>query len=99
MTRVTAAVGRSPAPETSASRTLGVALLTAIAYYGGAKLGLALTLPGEAVSALWPPNAILLAALLLVPRRTWWVVILAAFPAHIAVELQGGVPFPMVACW
>lgn len=97
--RAVTAVRRSLTAETSVSRTLVVALLTAVAYYGGAKLGLALTLPGEAVSTLWPPNAILLAALLLMPRRTWWIIILATFPAHVAVELQGGVPVPMMACW
>jgi len=99
ITRLTAAVRSSFTAETSVSRTLAAALLTAVAYYGGAKLGLELTLPGEAVSTLWPPNAILLSALLLTRRRTWWVIILATFPAHLAVELQGGVPFPMVACW
>lgn len=99
ITRLTATVPVSLTAETSVSRLVTAALLTAVAYYAGAKLGLALTLPGEAVSTLWPPNAILLSALLLMPRRTWWVIILAAFPAHLAVELQGGVPFPMVACW
>lgn len=99
ITRFTATVPVPLTAETSVSRTIAAALLTAVAYYGGAKLGLALTLPGEAVSTLWPPNAILLSALLLMPRRTWWVIILATFPAHLAVELQGGVPFAMVACW
>jgi PAS domain S-box-containing protein len=65
----------------------------------GAKVGFALTLPPQAVSTLWPPNAILLGALLITPMRSWWVVLLAAFPAHLAAELGSGVPPLMVLCW
>jgi hypothetical protein len=46
-----------------------------------------------------PPNALLLACLLLAPTRRWWLLILAAFPAHLLAELQGGVPVAMVLCW
>ena len=78
---------------------LAVALLVAIGYYGGAKLGLALTSSPNPISVLWPPNSILLAALLLVPARAWWVVLAAAFPAHLLAELGGGVPTAMVLAW
>ena len=36
---------------------------------------------------------------MLTPTRWWWVLLLAAFPAHLAVELQLGVPIPMVLSW
>jgi PAS domain S-box-containing protein len=41
----------------------------------------------------------LLGALLLVPARRWPVYIAAAFPAHVAVELQNNVPIGMALCW
>ena len=75
---------------------LAVALMVAIGYYGGAKLGLALTFMPSPISVLWPPNSILLASLLLVPPRSWWVVFAGAFPAHLLAELQDGVPTAMV---
>jgi len=69
------------------------------AYYLGAKIGFALTLRPHPVSVLWPPNSILLAALLLTPVRVWWVILLAAFPAHLAAQLQSNVPPVMILCW
>lgn len=86
-------------PVSSAFDLAVPALLVAVGYYVGAKLGFALTFRPHSVSTLWPPNAILLAALLLTPARAWWRVLLAALPAHLAVELQAGVPWPMVLCW
>ena len=52
----------------SIARSISVALLVGIAYYLGAMVGFALTLPNHSVSTLWPPNSIMLAFLLLVPR-------------------------------
>lgn len=97
----------SLAPEPSHNRgRFGFASNTAIAcllvfagYYFGAKLGFALTFHPHTVSVLWPPNAILLAALLLTPVRTWWMILLAAFSAHLLVQLQGDVPPRMIFCW
>ncbi len=80
-------------------RVAGIALLVALAYYVGAKIGFALTLRPHPVSVLWPPNSILLAALLLTPARVWWVILLAAFPAHLAAQLQSSVPPAMILCW
>jgi two-component system, LuxR family, sensor kinase FixL len=74
-------------------------LLVCIAYYLGAKLGFALTLPPQPVSVLWPPNSIVLAALLLTPVRWWLFIILAVAPAHWAAQLQSGVPQTMILCW
>jgi len=80
-------------------RVAALALSVALAYYLGAKIGFALTLQPHPVSVLWPPNAILLAALLLTPVRFWWVILLAAFPAHLAAQLQSSVPPTMILCW
>src|SRR5688572_10328807 len=80
-------------------RPVLAALLVAAAYYLGAKVGLALTFSPHPISVLWPPNAILMGVLLVAPVRWWWLPIAAAFPAHLAAELQGGVPLAMVLCW
>src|SRR5256886_5734023 len=80
-------------------RVGGIALCVFIGYYLGAKVGFALTFRPHPVSVLWPPNAILLAALLLTPVRVWWVILLAAFPAHLAAQLQSNVPPTMIFCW
>src|SRR5437773_8083728 len=68
-------------------------------YYLGCKIGFALTLKPHPISVLWPPNGILVAALLLTPPRSWWVVLLAAFPAHLAAQLQSHVPPLMILGW
>src|SRR5437867_5391304 len=75
------------------------AVLIGIAYYVGAKIGFALTFEPHPVSTLWPPNSILLAALVLAPFRWWWLFLLAVLPAHFLIELQSGVPVPMILCW
>src|SRR5947207_16009904 len=75
------------------------AALIGISYYVGAKIGFALTFQPHPVSTLWPPNSILLAALVLAPFRRWWLFLLAVLPAHFLIELQSGVPFPMILCW
>src|SRR5438445_8721366 len=80
-------------------RVGGTALLVALAYYLGAKIGFALTLRPHPISVLWPPNSILLAALLLTPVRVWWMILLAAFPAHLAAQMQSNVPPTMILCW
>lgn len=80
-------------------RVGAIALSVALAYYVGAKIGFALTLQPHPISVLWPPNSILLAALLLMPVRFWWVILLAAFPAHLAAQLQSNVPPAMILCW
>ena len=75
------------------------ALAVAVGYYLAARVGFAFTLQPYPISTLWPPNALLLAALLLAPTRAWWWVLAAALPAHLLVELQSGVPIPMVLGW
>ena len=93
-------------PEADRSRdqffdwgVVAIALFVFASYFLGAKIGFALTFQPHPVSVLWPPNSILLAALLLTPVRIWWVVLLAAFPAHLAVQLDSGVPPTMILCW
>lgn len=75
------------------------ALLVSVAYYVGAKLGLALTFYPHPVSTLWPPNSILFAALLLSPTRWWWFLLAAAFPAHLLTQLPADIPLTMILCW
>jgi PAS domain S-box-containing protein len=81
------------------SPTVATALLVFVGYYLGARIGFALTLQPHPVSVLWPPNSILVAGLLLSPPRIWWLVLLAAFPAHWAAQLQSHVPPLMILCW
>src|SRR5437867_164831 len=80
-------------------RTIVTGACVFIGYYLGARIGLALTFQPHPVSVLWPPNSILVAALLLTPPRVWWFVLLAAFPAHCAAQLQSHVPPLMILCW
>jgi two-component system, LuxR family, sensor kinase FixL len=80
-------------------RLLATALWVFAGYYLGCKLGFALTFKPHAVSVLWPPNSVLVAALLLTPPHRWWVVLLAALPAHLAAQLQSHVPPYMILCW
>jgi PAS domain S-box-containing protein len=74
-------------------------ILTALLYFLGAKVGFLLTVQPHAVSTVWPPNAILTGMLLLTPRRQWWLIFMAAFPAHLVVQMGHGVPLSMLLCW
>ena len=75
------------------------ALLVFAGYYLGAKVGFALTFQPHPVSTLWPPNSTLFAALLLSRTRSWWFLLLAAFPAHLLVQLNADIPVTMILCW
>ena len=59
--------------------TLGVVLL----YVLCAKLGLALAVRAEEVSAVWPPTGFALAAVVLLGRRAWPGILLGAFAANV----------------
>jgi signal transduction histidine kinase len=80
-------------------RTLSFALLVAVGYYAGTKIGFFLTPAQQPISTFWPPNAILLAALLLAPPRMWWGFLLAVLPAHLLVQLPAGVPVLTAVGW
>src|SRR5215471_13468068 len=80
-------------------RSIVGGVLVSVGYYLGAKLGFALTFQPHPVSVLWPPNSILVAGLLLTPPRIWWFLLVAAFPAHWAAQLQSHVPPLMILCW
>jgi PAS domain S-box-containing protein len=75
------------------------AIIVGLAYYFGARIGFALTLKPSPVSTLWPPNSILLAAFLLTPVQSWWALLGGAFVAHLTVQLESGIPLPMVLGW
>jgi len=95
------APSRSMAPSADWRDVLPLigAVVTAVAYVAGARLGLAFTIQPAPVAVLWPPNAILLAALLLVRARNWPLILIAVLPVHLAIELRAGVPMPMVLSW
>jgi PAS domain S-box-containing protein len=82
-------------PKTRRSAPFFTGAVVGLAYYVGALVGFALKFPSHSPSALWPPNAILLAALLLLPTRQWWLVLLGAFPAHLLIQRSSGVPISM----
>ena len=79
-----------------AARGMAVALSIAVGYYVGARIGFLLTVPPMTTSVLWPPNAILTATLLMTAPRHWWMCLLAAFPAHLAVQLPQSWPTPLI---
>ena len=78
------------------SRVLAGRVLTALAvslaYYFGAQLGFSFRIGATPTSIFWLPNSTMFAVFLLVPPRRWWVYLLAAAPAHLAVQVQHGVP-------
>ena len=78
------------------TRIAAIAVLVSVAYYLGARLGLVLKFATITPSVLWPPNSILTAVLLLTSPRRWWIYLLAAFPAHLIVEMQAHWPTPLV---
>jgi signal transduction histidine kinase/integral membrane sensor domain MASE1 len=73
-----------------------VVLAVALSYFLGSSLGLSLPFPSTQISAIWPPNAILLAVLLLTPRRRWWIYLLAVFPVHLLVQMMKEIPLQIV---
>jgi PAS domain S-box-containing protein len=70
----------------NAAQVAASLLIVAISYYLVAKTCLNLRIGGSTKAALWPTNAILVAALLLTPVRRWWMYLLAVVPAHILVH-------------
>jgi two-component system sensor kinase FixL len=96
---VSTAERATPPPRTDVLRAAMLLLALALAYYLGVRIGLAFTPADNAVSLLWPPNAIVLAALLFCRPRDWVWPLLAVLPAHLIAEVSLGVPLAMAACW
>lgn len=90
---------RSVYLDPSFRNALTISILISIAYYITAKIGFWFSLQPGSVSTLWMPNSIVFAGLLLSHKRWWWLVILISLPAHIAAELESGVPATMVVSW
>jgi signal transduction histidine kinase len=76
-----------------------IALLVAISYYAGTKIGFLLTPSETPIGTFWPPNAILFAAFLLAPPQKWWAFLLAVFPAHLLIQLHAGMPVSSALGW
>src|SRR5260221_250445 len=72
--------------RSNAAQVAASLLIVAVSYYLAAKISLNLRFSGSTKAALWPNNAILVAALLLTPVRRWWMYLLAVVPAHIWVH-------------
>ena len=72
-----------------------LAILVATAYYISAKFALSLSFKPDYIAALWPPNAILLAALFLTKPKNWAWFLLAIVPAELAADLPSGIPVKM----
>lgn len=90
---------RSVYRDASFRKAVRISVVVSVAYYLTAKVGFWFSLQPGSVSTLWMPNSILLAGLLLTNRRWWWLVVMIAVPAHIAAELESGVPASMIVSW
>jgi signal transduction histidine kinase len=71
-------------------------IATACVYYIAAVIGSALAFPAAPVSALWAPNALLMAVLLLVPTRRWWIYLLAVAPFHVLAQVSTTAPIQIL---
>lgn len=99
MTPQSTSKAQSIVDDVSLRRALWISVLVLASYYFTSEIGFEFSLQPGSVSTLWMPNSILLVGLLLTEKRWWWIVILASFPAHLASELQSGVPMGMVLSW
>ena len=75
------------------------ALVTAAGYWLGTQVGLLLTPTDLAVSVMWPPNAMLLAAFMLTPRSWWPLNLLAILPVHLTTQVWHGIPVATSIGW
>jgi integral membrane sensor domain MASE1/anti-sigma regulatory factor (Ser/Thr protein kinase) len=66
---------------------VGLCVAVAAAYFGSAKLGLALAFSTASVTAIWPPTGIALVALVLGGRRLWPGVAVGAFLANATTDV------------
>lgn len=92
------AAGPLPIPRLHYIREeLRLPAITCMAYFLGAEAAFLIgTLSDSIFAPFWPPNIILFYILLRAPYSDWWKLLLAAFPAHIAAELQVGMDWPQL---
>ena len=77
--------------------TLTRAAFFALAYYLGARAGLALVVQPDNISVLWPANAVAVALVLLSPPFMWPAFLLALISGHLlAVAPAANLPLPAV---
>lgn len=89
----------TPSSVNGSFDTIQIALLVAILYYAGTKIGFFFKPAGVPVSIFWPANALLLAAFLMTPKRLWWAILAAVLPAHLLAQLPAGVPVARALGW
>ena len=70
--------------------TLTRAAFFGLAYYPGARAGLALVVQPANISALWPANPVAVALVLLSPPRMWPAFLLALFSGPLWAALRFG---------
>jgi two-component sensor histidine kinase/integral membrane sensor domain MASE1 len=59
----------------------------ALAYFIAARLGILTAMPPDAITILWPPNAIVLGTLLLIKPRQWQFIFIVTVAMEIAADL------------
>ena len=67
---------------------IGLSLLIAIVYFGGAELGLSLASLHQNVTPVWPPTGIAIAALLIFGGRVWPGVFIGALAANLPTSIS-----------
>src|SRR5689334_180629 len=87
-------------PDISAAKHRGVAthvavaVLGAVAYFAGARIGYAFAIP-HAFVTLWPPAGITLALLMLFRRRYWPAILAGAIAGSLVSDLRSGYSVPL----
>ena len=79
-------------PLPKAGYAIRIALLSAIAYYVSAVIGVGFGFPATATPVFRPPTVILIVALQLIPIRMWGVVLIAGLPAALLAYLPAATP-------
>ena len=82
--KLPAYVRRIGAPQL---RLPAIVVSFAFAYFIAAKVGILTAMPPDAITILWPANAIVLGTLLLTRPRHWWIVFVATIGTEIAADV------------
>src|SRR5262249_31000968 len=86
-------------PSLSPVQSAAAAIVVAVVYLAGMKIGSAVTAAGSPISTLWPPHALLMAAFLVSPRRLWPLFLAVLLPAHLLFQRQLGIPWGASLGW